>query len=237
MASSLPLYAKVRNDLRSRINAGEFASGQLLPAEPELQAEYKVSRITLRRAVGELAKAGYVSKAPGRGTFVTRSPYDATLMSLRGFGTETHKFADTPRRRVLEKSTAAASAEVAERLEISQGEEVVGLRRLLLDGDSVIAYDLTHYPSALVPGFLDHVDDDVSTFRVLEEVYGYGRTSSTGTISAQVASVTEAELLGVSPGEPLIVIRKVIRSEGRTPIALSDFMVDPYRVHIQFDAD
>lgn len=237
MGSSLPLYAKVRNDLRSRINAGEFTSGQLLPAEPELQAEYQVSRITLRRAVEELAAIGYVSKAPGRGTFITRTAYDATLMSLGGFGTAADKFVDVPHRRVLKKFTLYATPEIATRLEIESGSEVVGLQRLLLDGSSVIAYDTTHYPSALVPGFLEHIDDDVSTFEVLEEVYGYDQISSAGTISAQVASVDEAGLLGVSPGEPLIVIRKVIRTMAQTPIALSDYLVDPYRVHIQFEVD
>lgn len=235
--SSLPLYAKVRNDLRSRIQSGEFTDGEPLPPEPELQTEYEVSRITLRRAVEELAQSGFVTKVPGRGTFVTRTAYDATLMTLGSFGSDAGKFKDAPRRRVLEKFSEDATAEVAEQLRIGPGGPIIGLRRLLLDGDTAIAYDTTRYPLDLLPGFLDHIDDDVSTFGVLQEVYGHGPITSTGTISARSAATEEARILKVSPGDPLIVIDKVILAEAGTPIALSTLMVDPSLVHISFSTD
>jgi DNA-binding GntR family transcriptional regulator len=234
----IPRYLQIRNDLRARIDAGEFENGQLLPAEPKLQEHYGVSRITLRKGVEELAKEGYVSKQPGRGTFVTHSSFTTSLLTLGGFGQLPEKFQGAPQRRVLEKLRTNADARVAALLEVQPGTPVVGLRRLLLDGENVIAYDVTHYPELLLPGFLDKVDDGVSTFAVLAADYGYAETTSGGTISAEVATGTEAELLGVAPGDPILRIDKVVRAavgaEAGKPIAVSALRVDPYRVHVEF---
>ena len=54
----LPLYEQVRRKILSEIEAGRLAEGSFLPPELELCATYGVSRITLRRAVGELCAEG-----------------------------------------------------------------------------------------------------------------------------------------------------------------------------------
>jgi DNA-binding FadR family transcriptional regulator len=55
------------------IKLGMVASGERFPAERELAAQLGISRLTLREALGELQRAGYVCSRRGRsgGTFVT----------------------------------------------------------------------------------------------------------------------------------------------------------------------
>lgn len=235
-SSSKPLYAQVRDDLRARINSGEFKGGEALPPEPRLQDAYGVSRITLRRAVAELSTEGVVSKVPGRGTFVKRPSYTSSLMSLTGFGHSENTFTKGPRRQVLAKLVEHANHDVAGKLDVSPGDSVIVLKRLLMDGDAVLAYDVSRYAADVFPGFLDHIDDDVSTFSVMKNIYGRPPGTSSGTISAEVAGEDEARLLGLSVNEPVIVIDKIMKSPDGTPIALSRLMVDPYRVRIKFDA-
>lgn len=64
-----PLWAQVRDDLVSRIDAGELAGR--LPSEFDMAADYEVGRVTVRRAVAELASAGRLTLVRGVGTFVT----------------------------------------------------------------------------------------------------------------------------------------------------------------------
>ena len=69
----LPLYLQLRMSLEQRILNGEWGYGAMLPAEHELCAEYGVSRGTLRQALAELEREGFVRREQGRGTFVTKA--------------------------------------------------------------------------------------------------------------------------------------------------------------------
>lgn len=68
--SSTPLYAQLRELLKSQIEDGSFAPGERIPSEDKLNGLYGVSRITIRRALQELADDGYLVKCPGKGTYV-----------------------------------------------------------------------------------------------------------------------------------------------------------------------
>ena len=65
-----PLYHQIYLILRSRIFDGEYGPGEYLPGERDLEAMFKVSRITAVRALNELAAAGLVVRERGRGTRV-----------------------------------------------------------------------------------------------------------------------------------------------------------------------
>jgi DNA-binding LacI/PurR family transcriptional regulator len=70
--SDVPLHTQVRNLLISRILDGEWPIGGMLPSEQHLCAQLNISRGTLRQALTELERSGYVRREQGRGTFVMR---------------------------------------------------------------------------------------------------------------------------------------------------------------------
>ena len=87
----VPLYQQVKDDIRAAIESGKYKTNEKIPPEPELSAEYSVSRITVRRAVEELCAEGYLVKMQGRGTF-QRSVHKnghkvSTIRSLSAFKT------------------------------------------------------------------------------------------------------------------------------------------------------
>jgi hypothetical protein len=65
------VWSQVAADLAAEITSGVLAAGARLPAEPELAGIYGVSRITVRRAIRDLAARGLVVVSRGRGTYVT----------------------------------------------------------------------------------------------------------------------------------------------------------------------
>ena len=67
----VPLYQQIKDDIKSAIEQGKYRPKEQIPTEPELSAEYSVSRVTVRRAVEELCSEGYLIKQQGRGTFVS----------------------------------------------------------------------------------------------------------------------------------------------------------------------
>jgi len=66
-----PLYHQVYLVLRERIQSGVYADGETLPGEQELARAFDVSRITVKRALNELAANNLVSRHRGRGTIVS----------------------------------------------------------------------------------------------------------------------------------------------------------------------
>lgn len=64
------LYLQVKDILKERIISGQYPKNSLIPSEPELEKEFEVSKITIRRAVEQLAQEGYVEKRSGIGTTV-----------------------------------------------------------------------------------------------------------------------------------------------------------------------
>jgi len=67
----LPLYIQIREIIRSQIEKGERKPMEALPPEEVLCGEYGVSRITIKKALGDLKKDGYVIRIKRKGTFVS----------------------------------------------------------------------------------------------------------------------------------------------------------------------
>ncbi|MCM3038424.1 GntR family transcriptional regulator [Paenibacillus motobuensis] len=66
----IPLYQHIVNTLKARIASGELQPGDQLPTEAELSKEFKVSRITSKRALTELENANLIYRVQGKGSFV-----------------------------------------------------------------------------------------------------------------------------------------------------------------------
>ncbi|GHU04523.1 GntR family transcriptional regulator [Spirochaetia bacterium] len=69
-----PFYRHIYNYLLEAINTGKLSLGDKIPSEKELCAQFKVSRITSKRALELLAEQGYIARFRGKGTFVAKEP-------------------------------------------------------------------------------------------------------------------------------------------------------------------
>lgn len=66
-------YAQVAAAIRARIMTGELAVGQRIPSQPDIVAQYRVSKTTAENAVRILEAEGLVVRRVGVGTFVIAS--------------------------------------------------------------------------------------------------------------------------------------------------------------------
>ena len=119
----VPKYHRVKETVSARIADGTWPPGSLLPAEPDLCLEFGVSRITVRKAIGDLVHEGKVQTVQGRGTFVA-VPKIGERFVQRAFGI----FEDMERRgmrlstEVLRQEVIPAPDEAAAGLGIRPGE-------------------------------------------------------------------------------------------------------------------
>ena len=119
----VPLYRRLQRGIRHAIEAGAIHQDDALPAERDLALHLGVSRITVRRAVQELAAEGLLSQRQGAGTFVTPR-VEQPLSQLTGYTEDMTARGMRPSVQWLNRAVATASPDEALALNLSPGSEV-----------------------------------------------------------------------------------------------------------------
>lgn len=78
-----PKYAQVIDEIRRRIESGEYPPGSLLPSEHQLSEEFRIARPTVVRALRVLRDDGWIETQQGKGSFVRGRPALAGLEAQR----------------------------------------------------------------------------------------------------------------------------------------------------------
>jgi GntR family transcriptional regulator len=132
----IPLYYKLYVDLKGSLNSGKYQKGDKLPTEKELCQNYGISRLTVRRAMDELRREGFIERLKGKGTFVTGSKREEQLAILTGFTDEARKRGSETRSVVLENKLVRVPADAVELFDIPADAMVVLLKRVrFLEGE------------------------------------------------------------------------------------------------------
>lgn len=204
-----PVYLQVAEKLRQYIEQDRLAPGDLVPPEAELAVRFKVSRVTLRRAVEVLAHEGLLVRRQGIGTFVAARRLSVPLVGLhstRDIG-RAHSFRHDVR--IVAFGPASASAAEANQLKVPAGLPVLRFTRLDLIDDIPAAVAECTLPYHLVN---DITVDDLqrsSTYELIESKRKVFLTSAKQSIRAEGASREIAPLLGVPEGAPVLVLDRI----------------------------
>lgn len=215
-------YQAIADDLRSRVAAGEFPAGNLLPSESELSAEYAASRVTVRRALEELRSEHLVDSRQGFGWFVAADPLRQELHRLGTIDSQLRAAGMSSERRILSFSFITAPPRVQELLGESQ---VLEVRRLNLADGQPFAVVTVWCPEAL-GAELSRADVERASF--LEQLpVELGGASQT--IGAEAAQADIADLLDVPAGSPVLVAERVTRTAGGKPVLVSRHVFAAHR--------
>jgi GntR family transcriptional regulator len=205
--------------------------GQAIPSERHLTQELGVSRLTVRAALDELVRDGYLDRRHGSGTYVTE-PKIAQPLTLTSFSEEMRRRGMVPGSRTLELKLTSAGARLARRLQVSPEETLVRVKRLRLADAEPMAMEVLHIPEALVPGLTKADLENRSFYELLAERYEIVIGSGTQTIEPTVTNEEESEVLGVPLHTPAFLFERTTVSEsGRiVEFVRSIYRGDRYRL-------
>ena len=139
--SLLPKYIRLIEQIKNDIQKQILRPGEQLPNEDELAVKYKMSRGTVRKAVAELQRQGFVRKEQGRGTFVNEQKSTLNKFSLVEFDNYVRSQNRTPQTQTLQFEKVTASSEVAERLNLPKGSDVFHIVQLRSADDEPLVYE------------------------------------------------------------------------------------------------
>jgi GntR family transcriptional regulator len=223
-------YQAVREELEAEIERGRRPVGSRLPPERALAEHFGVSRVTLRRALGELARSGVIARASA-GWVVASPAIGEPPNALMSFSEMAASRGLVPGARVLERRTRPASIDEAEALGLAPGAPLFELERLRsLDGVPILI-DRTRIPLSLAPG-LDAMDlEERSLYEVLEEHFRIRPTRARFAVEAIAADARRAGLLGLEPGQPLLRCQQQSEDEAGRQVELCEMVYrgDRYR--------
>jgi GntR family transcriptional regulator len=231
----IPLYYQIQRALMEKIDSGELSAGDPLTSEEELARIYQVSRMTARQALHGLKTSGFAVSQKGRGTFVTRPKLEKNIMHLRGFTEDMRHLGMVPSSKLLEQSVVRASTELAEKLKVADGDQVMRLRRLRLADQIPMALEESYIPLNQFPGLQKINFGKVSLYFVLRESFGVCVAWADEVIEALPATREESELLTIPRRASVLSISRVILTTKEVPIevACSRYRGDRYRASIR----
>jgi GntR family transcriptional regulator len=226
-APGTTVHAQIEDWLAGEITVGKLVSGDRLPAEQDLAAWFGVSRMTLRHALGELARRGLVIKAVGRhgGTFVAAARLEQDLTTLAGFSEQLRQAGMMAGAQVLSAAQRPAGPAAAAALRLAGCDPVFGVRRLRLADGKPIAVEHSRFPAALFPGLLDERLDG-ALYELLEVKYGQRPHRARESLEPVTAGPREASALGVAQGAPLMLVERIAYSRSGLPL---EFARDLFR--------
>lgn len=233
-----PLYAQVEQNMRQLIATGEWSPGHRVPSEKELEGIYGVSRITIRRALNDLAAEGKLIREPGRGTFVRQPTLIAEPKRVTSFTEEMVRLGFTARARVLHIGLEYPDSVTAGRLRQPEEEMVVIVHRLRLVDDEPFGIQRARLAARRFPG-LERADlNDRSLYAHLRAVYGVTPTEAEETFRVGQSDRNQAMLLQAAPGAcAFLVDRLTFDEEGPFEYTESIMRGDRYRVHLGLRSD
>jgi GntR family transcriptional regulator len=219
-----PVYKRIQNAIRKRIDAAELRPGDAVASERELARTHKVSLMTARHALAGLEREGLVERRRGAGTFVAapKIHFNKLMsytehMSSRGL---------LPRSQVLVSKIVDDEQEVAARLKLPAASALVMIERLRLTGEDPFALETCYLPAAEFAGLTTSPLGRGSLFSTLEHDYGVELAYADEEIDAIAADANIAQLLGTHKGASVLRIRQVIYStKGKATI----YVVGYYR--------
>lgn len=225
--SPIPAYYQVYNDLKKRISIHEWAVGQPIPSEAKLNDEYKVSRITIRQALKELERDGFIKRQQGKPAVVNeiRSPFvhnlSYNLVSSERFNSGGLQSYNITAEKVEQYVIKEASAEICGPLQIPLGSPVFYFSRLYYSNGKPVALGKSWIPSHFVPGIesIDIPNNKLSA--TLAHDYNLIAAEVDDTIEVTRPTLEETHLLDISPDSPLMLVNGLSVLEDQTPLELS----------------
>jgi GntR family transcriptional regulator len=223
-SNPLPLYYQLKEVLKQQIRAGHLAPHTAIPSEPELVAQYHVSRATVRQALTELVHEGLLYRQHGRGTFVCEPRIQQhTLSELSSFSDELRRRGKRPGGMLFVSELVRGSQAVREQLRLTDEEQVVRLERLRTADDVPVAYEINYLPHPRAAFVYQRAKEaaDGSLYRIMASE-GLQPYIAEQAFKGDLPSAREAELLRISPDTPGMRLTCTTFDETGAPIEYTE---------------
>ena len=221
--TAIPYYVQVAETLRRRILTGEYPEGELIPPGQELENEFRVSNITIRKALELLTQDGILQRKRGVGTVVPRLERDVVTFELGG---SFHRLVSSLEKlplemEVLEIAVVSCPERVRRMMGSDPEKKIWRMKKIRRHHGIPICY-YVHYSDGLLCQNLTKERAEKDNFvRVFQEITKLKLVSMEQRLEAAVADLDLSNMLQLRFGAPLLFVENCYFVTGHKAVILT----------------
>jgi GntR family histidine utilization transcriptional repressor len=210
--STPSLHQRILSDIEGRILSGEWPPGYRIPFEMELASLYDCSRMTVNKALSQLAKSGLIERRKKSGSFVTQPHAQSAVLEIRDIKAEVQSLGLVYDYELLRRDQRRANGEERGKLDLKAGSLVLAIQARHFAGKVPFTFEerlinLSAVPEAAKESF----ERNAPGPWLLDKVPW---SSAEHRILAVGADAKIAEVLGVAEGTACLQIERRTRMNG-----------------------
>ena len=204
-----PLYQLVEEHILDLIESDKLVPGDLIPSEPQLAKQLKVSPGTVKKAIDNLVWRKKLYRHQGKGTYVSNIDFNNSLFRFTTYG----DIDGEPTR--LRKETTARRVEtgkkdLCEKLGVNCSSPLLYIERIGYVEDHPVMIEYSHWRADMLPG-LENEDIHIPDlfYALIVEKYNIPVVRANETLTAEAADEHTAAMLKIEPGTPVLVLHRM----------------------------
>lgn len=211
--SRIPLYLQLTEFLIDKIESKEIGLDEKLPSERELCEIHNLSRITVRQALQELERDGYIYKLHGKGTFVSPQTFNQNLVKLYSFTDEMKKIGKVPSTEVLSFKEMILDERLSLKMNLPPYQEVFQVIRVRYADDEPLMYETSYLPKNIFTKLTESDLRNRPMYEVFSDDYQISVTRAIESFSATNLRNEESSILHLAPAHPAMLVKRFAYSE------------------------
>lgn len=200
------LYLQLYEILRKKIESGEWQIGTQIPTEDELCRMFGVSRATVRTAILELVRQGYLKRQQGKGTFIYKNVISEGLNMQTSLKELLLEEGLEIASRVLARTVMMPVDDLDQKLDITPDKHIIYIKRIWTIQHEPVLFQENYIPYHICPFLLEDDIEHHSLFEIFDKKYGIKITRAKTFMDITRLTADEARVLGLEEGSPAILL-------------------------------
>lgn len=230
------LYLQLYDILKKKIESEEWAINSQIPTEEELCTMFSVSRATVRTAVLELVRHGYLKRQQGKGTFIFKNVVSEGLSMLTSFRESLFEESLNFSTSLLARTVMMPVDDLDVRLDIPPDKHIIYIKRLRLTDNEPVLLQESYIPYHISPLLLEDDIEHNSLLELFEKKYGIRITRVRNHIDIAYLSAEEGRILGLPENSAAILLTQYFHS-GETLFMYTRSVKRPDRFQISIELE
>ena len=210
--AGVPSFQRIKDHVLRRIHAGDWKEGDQIPTEAALGRQFGVARMTVNRALRELAAEQSVNRIQGLGTFVAQHKYQSTLVAIRSIADEVRSRGDRHACAVVLLEGVRAPVQLARQFDARRGIRLFHSILVHYENEIQIQVEDRWVNATLAPDYLSQDFAHSTPNEYLMRVAPLQGVSYR--IEAKLPPLDIRKRLAMPAGEPCLVLYRTTRSLG-----------------------
>lgn len=225
--SEIPIYIQLKEYIQQQIAQGHLMPGSRVMSETEIAEKFQISRITIRKAFGEMVDEGYLVRKKGKGTFIKDIRFREEA-SATSFSRTCQKLGMVPGSKVIEVGYVPADQRLHEALGVPLGENVAYMARIRYANNMPVRLERNYYAEPYKDIIQENLEGSIrkllfSKYDIIEP------KQICSTVEIAYINAEESKLLGTKRNAPVLKVNGTLFNEMGKPIYMSEMLHLPDR--------